>query len=102
MKLWSGDIGSDITFFFSSGTAYCTGRGDDHYNSHTHTHTHNNTHYNSHTHTHNNTHTHNSHYNKCYYHNSHHDNNHILVGHNNFLELYIRNFRLSREVDYKT
>ena len=29
MKLWSGDIGSDITFFFSSGTAYCTGRGGD-------------------------------------------------------------------------
>lgn len=28
MKLWSGDIGSDITFFFSSGTAYCTGRGE--------------------------------------------------------------------------
>ncbi len=25
---WSGDIGSDITFFFSSGTAYCTGRGE--------------------------------------------------------------------------
>lgn len=28
MKLWSGDIGSDITFFFSTGTAYCTGRGE--------------------------------------------------------------------------
>jgi len=28
LKLWSGDIGSDITFFFSSGTAYCTGRGE--------------------------------------------------------------------------
>ena len=26
--LWSGDIGSDITFFFSTGTAYCTGRGE--------------------------------------------------------------------------
>lgn len=25
---WSGDIGSDISFFFSSGTAYCTGRGE--------------------------------------------------------------------------
>ena len=25
---WSGDIGSDITFFFSTGTAYCTGRGE--------------------------------------------------------------------------
>lgn len=28
MKIWSGEIGSDITFFFSSGTAYCTGRGE--------------------------------------------------------------------------
>ena len=28
MKVWSGDIGSDITFFFSTGTAYCTGRGE--------------------------------------------------------------------------
>jgi 4-diphosphocytidyl-2-C-methyl-D-erythritol kinase len=28
LRLWSGDIGSDITFFFSSGTAYCTGRGE--------------------------------------------------------------------------
>lgn len=28
LKLWSGDIGSDITFFFSTGTAYCTGRGE--------------------------------------------------------------------------
>ena len=28
LKVWSGDIGSDITFFFSSGTAYCTGRGE--------------------------------------------------------------------------
>ena len=27
LRLWSGDIGSDITFFFSTGTAYCTGRG---------------------------------------------------------------------------
>lgn len=25
---WSGDIGSDITFFLSQGTAYCTGRGE--------------------------------------------------------------------------
>ena len=25
---WSGDIGSDISFFFGSGTAYCTGRGE--------------------------------------------------------------------------
>ena len=28
MVEWSGDIGSDITFFFTSGTAYCTGRGE--------------------------------------------------------------------------
>lgn len=28
MRLWSGDIGSDITFFLSTGTAYCTGRGE--------------------------------------------------------------------------
>ena len=28
MLEWSGDIGSDISFFFSSGTAYCTGRGE--------------------------------------------------------------------------
>jgi 4-diphosphocytidyl-2-C-methyl-D-erythritol kinase len=26
--VWSGDIGSDITFFLSQGTAYCTGRGE--------------------------------------------------------------------------
>lgn len=25
---WSGEIGSDISFFFSGGTAYCTGRGE--------------------------------------------------------------------------
>lgn len=28
LRDWSGDIGSDITFFFSTGTAYCTGRGE--------------------------------------------------------------------------
>lgn len=28
LKVWSGAIGSDITFFFTSGTAYCTGRGE--------------------------------------------------------------------------
>jgi 4-diphosphocytidyl-2-C-methyl-D-erythritol kinase len=26
--LWSGEIGSDVPFFFSQGTAYCTGRGE--------------------------------------------------------------------------
>lgn len=25
---WAGEIGSDISFFFSQGTAYCTGRGE--------------------------------------------------------------------------
>ena len=25
---WSGDIGSDVPFFFSNGAAYCTGRGE--------------------------------------------------------------------------
>lgn len=25
---WSGELGSDITFFLSHGTAYCTGRGE--------------------------------------------------------------------------
>jgi 4-diphosphocytidyl-2-C-methyl-D-erythritol kinase len=25
---WSSEIGSDISFFFSTGTAYCTGRGE--------------------------------------------------------------------------
>jgi len=25
---WSGELGSDITFFLSQGTAYCTGRGE--------------------------------------------------------------------------
>jgi len=28
LALWGGDLGSDISFFFSSGTAYCTGRGE--------------------------------------------------------------------------
>lgn len=28
LKQWSGEIGSDIPFFFSQGTAYCTGRGE--------------------------------------------------------------------------
>ena len=28
LTTWSGEIGSDISFFFSSGTAYCTGRGE--------------------------------------------------------------------------
>jgi 4-diphosphocytidyl-2-C-methyl-D-erythritol kinase len=28
LKQWSGAIGSDISFFFSTGTAYCTGRGE--------------------------------------------------------------------------
>lgn len=25
---WSGELGSDLSFFFSQGTAYCTGRGE--------------------------------------------------------------------------
>lgn len=25
---WSKELGSDITFFLSKGTAYCTGRGE--------------------------------------------------------------------------
>lgn len=28
LQSWAGEIGSDIPFFFSSGTAYCTGRGE--------------------------------------------------------------------------
>ncbi len=28
LALWSGELGSDISFFFSTGTAYCTGRGE--------------------------------------------------------------------------
>lgn len=28
LKLWSTEIGSDITFFFAQGVAYCTGRGE--------------------------------------------------------------------------
>jgi len=28
LLLWSGDIGSDISVFFSTGAAYCTGRGE--------------------------------------------------------------------------
>lgn len=28
LQSWAGEIGSDVAFFFSSGTAYCTGRGE--------------------------------------------------------------------------
>ncbi|MCB1119748.1 MAG: 4-(cytidine 5'-diphospho)-2-C-methyl-D-erythritol kinase, partial [Chlamydiia bacterium] len=28
LQTWSQEIGSDIPFFYSSGTAYCTGRGE--------------------------------------------------------------------------
>lgn len=28
LQAWSAEIGSDVSFFFSSGTAYCTGRGE--------------------------------------------------------------------------
>lgn len=29
MQEWSAELGSDVSFFFSSGTAYCTGRGEE-------------------------------------------------------------------------
>lgn len=29
LALWSAEIGSDIPFFFSNGTAYCTGKGEE-------------------------------------------------------------------------
>lgn len=28
LQSWAGEIGSDVSFFFSSGVAYCTGRGE--------------------------------------------------------------------------
>jgi 4-diphosphocytidyl-2-C-methyl-D-erythritol kinase len=28
LEVWSAEIGSDITFFLSRGTCYCTGRGE--------------------------------------------------------------------------
>lgn len=28
LQEWSGEIGSDVPFFFSKGAAYCTGRGE--------------------------------------------------------------------------
>lgn len=28
LQEWSGEIGSDVPFFFSHGAAYCTGRGE--------------------------------------------------------------------------
>lgn len=28
LQEWSGEIGSDVPFFFSQGAAYCTGRGE--------------------------------------------------------------------------
>ena len=28
LRTWSAELGSDISFFFSSGSAYCTGRGE--------------------------------------------------------------------------
>jgi 4-diphosphocytidyl-2-C-methyl-D-erythritol kinase len=28
LELWSAELGSDITFFLSEGSCYCTGRGE--------------------------------------------------------------------------
>lgn len=28
LQIWSAELGSDITFFLSTGTCYCTGRGE--------------------------------------------------------------------------
>lgn len=28
LQTWSAEIGSDVPFFFSKGSAYCTGRGE--------------------------------------------------------------------------
>lgn len=28
LQTWSAELGSDITFFLSTGTCYCTGRGE--------------------------------------------------------------------------
>lgn len=28
LQAWSAELGSDITFFLSTGTCYCTGRGE--------------------------------------------------------------------------
>lgn len=32
LQVWSAEIGSDVPFFFSLGTAYCTGRGEQVFN----------------------------------------------------------------------